>query len=349
MLLYVSAVSGSVITEVKLVNLPVYSTPPPVVATSTVVSGTGTGATFYPIMSICCGSYTSLDFFNYTGGDQQFIVPAGVRSIIAHLFGGGGGGGYSGYGNGFSKGGGGGAYIVGELDVTPGSTVTLSVGGGASKALPDGNAGGYGGGGNGSFAGTVIITAAGGGGGGGSKLKYNNTDILIAGGGGGGGGTYSANTNVAGIGGGGASNGGNGVGTYFGYGGSNTGGAGGINGNSGVSGQGGDCKFINTGSTAFSFATAAGGGGYYGGGGSGYTTQFVDPFNTLVMTGGGGGAGSSYFDSTIVRSVSNSPATTDGTSAGSNSPYYQNGIGIGGIPQNPATNNGGNGLIVLIY
>ena len=52
-----------------------------------------------------------------------------------------------------------------------------------------------------------------------------------------------------------------------------------------------------------------------------------------------------------MRSVYNPPATTDSTSAGSNSPYYQNGIGIGGggitglfelIETN--TNNGGNGI-----
>ena len=186
-LLYVSEISADgEILVVKVANSAVYSSSPPAVATSTTVTGAGSGATFYPIISPCCGSYTSLKFFNYTGGEQQFTVPEGVTSIIAHLYGGGGGGGYGAYDG---KGGGGGAYIVGELDVTPGSVITLSVGGGAATAIPGDNAGGYGGGGNGVYQGSdILYYSLAGGGGGCSKLIYNNTDLLIAGGGGGGGG-----------------------------------------------------------------------------------------------------------------------------------------------------------------
>jgi hypothetical protein len=342
-LLYVSDIDASGgILSVTVLNSAVYLSPPPALATSTTVTGDGTGATFYQIISTCCDSYTSVKIFNYTGNEQQFIVPEGVTSIIAHLYGGGGGGGY---GRIDSKGGGGGAYIVGELNVTPGSTVTLSVAGGASAVILGNNAGGYGGGGNGARLPFNIFNAMGGSGGGGSKLIYNNTDLLIAGGGGGGGGSFNLTTNIAGIGGGGgASTGGNGEGTYFGSGGSNnTGGAGGINGDSGIKGKGADGKQVPFG--FFGFSTAAGGGGYYGGGAAGYVKS-SGPFGSEIVTqGGGGGGGSSYYDPTIVRSVYNPPATIDGTSAGSKSTYYQNGIGIGGV----ANNNGGNGMIVLIY
>jgi hypothetical protein len=343
-LLYVSEVDGDgKILAVIVANSAVYSSPPPALATSTTVSGTGTGATFYPIISLCCSSYTSLKFFNYTGGEQQFTVPEGVTSIIAHLYGGGGGGGIGDVG---AKGGGG-AYIVGELDVTPDSVVTLSVGGGASTALPGNNAGGYGGGGNGLFKPFTVFTR-GGGGGGCSKLIYNTTDLLIAGGGGGGGASNSLSTNIAGIGGGGGSTGGNGEGTNFGSGGSTMGGAGGINGNSGIKGEGGDGKEITI-SSFIGFSMAAGGGGYYGGGAAGYSITTDSFGRQSVIQGGGGGGGSSYYDPTIVRSVYNPAATTDGTSAGFNSPYYQSGIGIGGIPRSNTANNGGNGMIVLIY
>lgn len=97
--------------------------------------------------------------FNYTGSAQTFVVPAGVTRLWVQGIGGGGGGGAGGAGyttagsSAGGSGGGGGAEGRGEwLDVTPGETVTVTVGAGgtapaASTAgqgailLPGGNGG----------------------------------------------------------------------------------------------------------------------------------------------------------------------------------------------------------------
>src|SRR5690349_16565201 len=73
--------------------------------------------------------------FNYTGAPQSFVVPTGVTSIQAQLWGAGGGG-----VPGLGLSGGGGAYISATLSVTPGQTLDLFVGGKGSAGSGGGAA-----------------------------------------------------------------------------------------------------------------------------------------------------------------------------------------------------------------
>jgi len=99
--------------------------------------------------------------YNYTGSIQNFVVPAGVTSITMEAWGAQGGD-HAGISTG-----GNGAYIKGDVQVTPGSTLSIIVG---QQGIDDGNgaANGGSGGGGGSFiySGTTLYIAAGGGGGG---------------------------------------------------------------------------------------------------------------------------------------------------------------------------------------
>jgi Glycine rich protein/Concanavalin A-like lectin/glucanases superfamily len=69
--------------------------------------------------------------FDYTGFDQEFVVPDGVTSIDIKMWGAGGGAGWftNPYYYRTSKGGAG-SYVSGTLDVIPGETLSLMVGGG---------------------------------------------------------------------------------------------------------------------------------------------------------------------------------------------------------------------------
>lgn len=207
--------------------------------------------------------------FDYTGGQQNFVVPPGVTTLekIEVAGGGAGGGGQDCVGGG--AGGGGGLVVTtAKYAVNPGATLIVVVGGGgAVGASGQGNAaggnGGYDGGGHGGKAGNVGNSGGGGGGGGlsglftGSYTKGNS--IIVAGGGGGGGGSGCNNGGKPGS--GGCSGAGNGF---------PNGGAGGdLNGTDGGGG-------------------GAGGGGYDGGGGGGGNGSGYD-------TGGNGGGGGSCF------------------------------------------------------
>ncbi|MFA7243539.1 MAG: glycine-rich domain-containing protein [Sulfuricellaceae bacterium] len=148
-------------------------------------------------------------------GNRQFwtssttwVVPAGVTRIRASALGGGGAGGYAGSGNLFSgSGGGGGLFLRGDLNVTPGETLTITVGtggtgstgapGGSSMILQVGRAVIVASGGNGAprwdapapdqaayyFEGTPLVVVPGKGGGAGAAP---NTGYSGCGGGGGG-------------------------------------------------------------------------------------------------------------------------------------------------------------------
>jgi hypothetical protein len=210
--------------------------------------------------------------FNYTGGVQTFVVPPGVTRIRARLFGAQGG----------VLGGLGGEVEASNITVTPGETLTITVGGqGADNGGATGGAGGFGGGGNGGNGDSGFDSGAAGGGGM-SAIYAGGTPLIVAGGGGGGGGTLGSahaggngggNLGQAGFGvieggGGGASNGpgGTGAGT-------------GSNGGAGSGGDGGsDTGIMGSGG-------GGGGGGYFGGGGG--SEIGGDP-------GGGGGGGASY-------------------------------------------------------
>ena len=268
--------------------------------------------------------------FTYTGGYQTFTVPSGVKNIFVYLWGAGGSCGLSN--------GGGGAFICGNIDVTPGETLTILVGGGGTPGLQGGGdgKGGFGGGGN------LASDVYSGGGGGRSAILLNGVELVDAAGGGGGG--------DFGIGGGagGVLVGHDGGGLYGsgGIGGTQSvGGAGGTTNSQGASGgypgymfQGGDGE-INP---MFSpYRGGGGGGGYYGGGGGG---DFEADF-------GGGGGGSSH-----TSGLTRVGMTEDGyfdLPGGRSNPKYLGDlyIGRGGNYGNrrPDDYSGGNGEVVIGY
>lgn len=200
--------------------------------------------------------FTKTAIFDYTGSDQQWIVPSGVTIVFIDVFGAQGGSSAS-----AGKGGLGGK-VRAILPVTPGETLLLMVGG-----QPTSRVAVYGNGGN---AGTNTVTPslqcwAGGG----MSAVFRNTftmsdALLVAGGGGG-----SGDTKNGGFGGGTV---GQNIDLRCGYGGTQT--AGGASGQildaqsvaptAGQFGQGG-----TGGSTTTSThkSGGGGGGGYYGGGG----------------------------------------------------------------------------------
>ena len=123
--------------------------------------------------------FTKTAIFDYTGSDQQWIVPTGVTNVFIDVFGAQGG-------NSASAFGGKGGKVRAIINVTPGETLLLIVGG-----QPNSNITVYGGGGNGGV--NSFDTTKNGLAGGGLSGVYRNeinlsNSLLIAGGGGGAGG-----------------------------------------------------------------------------------------------------------------------------------------------------------------
>jgi len=238
--------------------------------------------------------------YTYTGGEQTFVVPAGVRALSVTAVGGRGGGSY-----GAGQPGSGGS-ATGAVAVTPGTTLYVEVGGGGGNGVDGNGAGGFNGGGYGGSA------SSGGGGGGASDVRTVSCGatcprptasldarLLVAGGGGGGGSV-------------GAWDGGNG-------------GAAGPPGRAGRTGSGGEpggggggAGTLTAGGTGGASTVSAGGGGGYGsgaaggacdfgvgggGGGGGVTDDFSDG------SGGGGGGGSSYVPQGGSTGVNAGPAS----------------------------------------
>ncbi len=224
--------------------------------------------------------------FEYTGGEQTFVVPSGVHKLQVRLIGGAGG-------EGGSQGGQA-AELTGGLEVAPGETLYLEVGGNGQDS-GEGSAGGF----NGGAAGG----GGAGGGGGASDIRLmprseglsTDTRLIIAAGGGGG----AGDGETAGGGGGdaeesgGTSEGGNeggGPGT------ASTGGGGGSG--CSLAGTGGELGSGGAGGAGFSTNSGGGGGGgLYGGGGGG---------GGCGAGGGGGGGGSSLISGSglVVLAVS---------------------------------------------
>ena len=180
-----------------------------------------------------------------------FTVPAGVTQVSAVVVGGGGGGGDSTAGDEPGAGGGGGGLAYGTFTVTPGESLTVTVGtGGAGGEGNNGNA-------------TTIARGA---------------TTLLSGGGGGGGSSTDGDDSGGGAGGssGGTERDGGGTGGQGGSTTDSTTGCGGGGGAAGYSDNGGAGADIGT-----TNATAGAGGGG-GGGGSG---------NGTSSGGGGGGVG----------------------------------------------------------
>ena len=207
---------------------------------------------------------------NFTS-DDTFIVPAGItKAWITATAGGGGGGGGGGYGGSFDVlggggGGGGGGRQAVDFDVvglTPGETVTVTVGaggaGGAGGSAANGAAGSAGG--VTSFGAHLSLTG-GTGGGGGVRGDTGNPGDGGAGGANGGG----SGSGAGGTGGEGASgtNGGDGIYGDGGAGGASSGGAGGGGGGGTLFGDGGagaDGGGTNNADNSDGHGTGAGGG-----------------------------------------------------------------------------------------
>jgi len=142
--------------------------------TGTLIAGTLSATTY--IGNISAAQNIQI----YTSGTGSYIVPAGVYSILVEISGGGGGGGgiaSSGTsGIQASSGGGAGGYARSIIAVTPGQSISYTVGGaGTGASGANGNAGG-----NSSFG---TLTANGGAGG---LLQANGTTVLRTAGGAGG-------------------------------------------------------------------------------------------------------------------------------------------------------------------
>lgn len=203
--------------------------------------------------------------FSYTAAEQTFSVPAGVYSV--HVLAVGAKGAAS------SGTGGVGAQVEGDIEVSPGETLYIEVGGGGAGATGGFNGGGNGSGGGGGASDVRTVPRAVGG-----TLEHR---LVVAGGGGGGGGP---GVSVAGNGGAAGSPGTSDSevtceGGLAGK--ANAGGFGGTGslatgspGTLGVGGEGGTGETVGGG----------GGGGVYGGGGGG---------GCISDAGGGGGGGSS--------------------------------------------------------
>lgn len=223
--------------------------------------------------------------FAYTGGEQSFVVPAGVTRVTVDASGAAG----EASGAGQSRPGGLGGRIAATLAVTPGQTLYVEVGG-------TGASGGWNGGG----ARPDVLAGRGGGA---SDVRTCPlagpcdtlaSRLVVAGGGGGAGGNWSAPSPPAGVGGRGgltAEPGANApsLGAKGGTGGlSHSPGTGGATGGSG--GQAGSAGTFGAGGAGAAPANerggGGGGGGWYGGGGGGGSNGGYG--------GGGGGGGASY-------------------------------------------------------
>ncbi|MCA9657375.1 MAG: hypothetical protein KC486_03455 [Myxococcales bacterium] len=217
------------------------------------------------------GGGNGMETFAYTGNAQEFVVPECVSQITVEAWGAQGGGAKC-CGNNIQDDGGKGGYAKGTLDVTPGESLLIYVGG---KGVTEG-AGGFNGGGQGGQWGA--------GGGGASDVRLGGdtlADRILVGGGGGGGNCGCPEHGAGGAGGGldgvVGTNGGGGF-TPGGGASQNAGGTAGSNpGAPGALGAGG-------GSNGSTYHIGGGGGGFYGGGGA-YAA--------------GGGGGSSYYGNAV--------------------------------------------------
>lgn len=220
--------------------------------------------------------------FTYSGAQQTFTVPDGVTSLSATLLGA--------SGNGVSAGGG---QASGTVAVTPGETLTVTVG----QSTTASTVRTFGGGGPGAGVPAGCTRLCGSSGGGMSALWAGAPNVaadalIVAGGGGGSGGGPSSGGPGGGLT-GGAAVGGAAGGTQT---------AGGLGSLSSCGRGGAGSQFLGGQGAGGAQGGGGGGGGWFGGGG-GYCATGTTP-------AGGGGGGSSYISG---------PGVTDGaTTAGVN-------------------------------
>jgi len=225
--------------------------------------------------------------FPFTNSTQTWTVPPGVTSMAFDVQGAtGGSDDYSGAPNP-----GNGGRIQGTINVTPGATMYVNVGGAGGNGTVSGGTGGFNGGGNANY----YFYGSGGGGGGASDVRLGGSALsnrVIVAGGGGGNGWDTPGPTAGGDGGGliGQASGNNVYGSHAAGGTQLNGGAGAIYPPTWTAGSPGVSAVGGNGSP--SGISGGGGGGYYGGGGG-------------VWTGGGGG--SSFASSVYTTGVTNTP------------------------------------------
>jgi hypothetical protein len=245
--------------------------------------------------------------FNYTGGNQTFTVPSGVKKITITANGASGGAGY-GFFSEYSAPGGLGGRTKATIPVHSGETLTVVVGG-------NGADGGFNGGGLGEAYGSDETFGTGGGASdvreGGDKLRDR---VVIGAGGGGGGGAGSCLFTTCGYVEGGPGGDGGGLEGQSGASGpgpsGGTGGAGGTQSAGGAGGAGAFHCHGGRGKKGLGGAAAApcrggfgggGGGGYYGGGAGGGGKVHGTSTSLYGGAGGGGGGGSSFAEATATH------------------------------------------------
>jgi hypothetical protein len=284
------------------------------------------------------------DSFGFTGGEQAYVVPAGVTAVQVDATGAPGGTGC------MTTTGGEGATITADFAVSPGSVLYVEVAGAGGLGFASGicsataTVGGFNGGGAGGAVG-------GGGGGGASDVRTVPAATptlgsrLIVAGGGGGAGSFGSNGGNAGITAGGAGGGGAATLIAGGAAGTTTCGTAATAGTFGGGGAG-YAVFPQNGG-------GGGGGGYFGGGGGG-----SDSGGTCNNFGYGGGGGSSYVapaataaTSPVATSAAAGVTITPLTAVASISPstltlgtVTQGSIGS---PQTIAVTNNGNGPLAV--
>lgn len=214
-------------------------------------------------------------------GSHNFTIPEGC-TVVAKLWGGGGGAGGRGSGD---ITGGGGAFAQKVINLAPGTTISVRVGGGGAR-------------------GVATDYFNGGGGGGASSIHYGSTVLAAAGGGGGAGAGNNTSSSTGGPGGRGGGGGQNGESPSSGCG--ATGGAAGTASGVGANGASAPGAVIGhmaggEGKGATGAPVCPGGrasGGYNGGGegGHGALPQVESTYcdNNNIAAGGGGGGGFPY-------------------------------------------------------
>ena len=264
-------------------------------AGAVLLSGGSAGAQDAPIAAT--GGSTVFDVV----GEDVFVVPEAVCGMTVEVGGAGGGrsaGQTIGLPDAQSEGGLGGR-VTADLEVTPGETLSVVVGGAGGDSAP-GEVGGTGGFNGGADGGDLGSAYGGGGGGGMSEVLRGTESLIVAGGGGGAGdgqpdggtggdggevgtdGADGAGLGTLGEGGASGGNGGAGGAAAFGPGGDGTPGTGGAGGDSLGSGGGGGAGDLGGGGGGGGGEPGAGGGG--GGSSSGPAGAV---FETGVIAGDG--------------------------------------------------------------
>lgn len=321
--------------------------------------------------------------FTATG---TYTVPAGVSSIRAYAIGAGGNGAAGSISTSGGAGGGGGGCAYGDIAVTAGQTVTVTISSGVATVsyggttMLTGNAGTNASGstnGTGGSASKDASVTNGGAYSGGAGGAGNVNDFL--GGGGGSAGSPLGNGYAGGNGSGTGTGGGGGIGGAGGYGGG--GGAGGAGGDNGSGGSGGAGTYtggigrslanafsdpllsqcfgagasFNGASWTSNISIVSGAPGQYGGGGG----SAINSINNSAYGGNAGafgGGGQAYTYGTAGCRGGNGGfmggggrAAYAGYSVGGNGGYGGGGGGATGTTAAPATAGSGGGAVVLIY